>query len=1045
MPSPALSPTDLRVEGLVQPMAVGTAEPRFSWRAEGAGPGSIQSAYRIVVASTRANLEDRRYLWDSGRRDDAQCVDIPYGGPSLRSREECWWSVEVWDAAGQAASAEPQRWRMGLLSSKDWSAAWLAAENAAANRERQTPMAWSWGESTDSPQKREFRLPLSLSRPADRVELLVVVNDWWWFTQIVGGWVDDKVVIPLREWAHRSEGAFDGVGLPSSRSVEVGPLEEGEHVVTVVVEFDPGDGLRGLWHDGSDIRGIPVMPGLAVHATVHTAGVEPTVLALTKTGVTRTSSDLVWRPVREVGIDYEPWRARPATVLRHEFELPSRPRAAWLYSTSLGVYEGRLNGARVGTSVLDPGPAQYAERVRYQAHDVLDLVQPGRNALGFTVADGWFAGFDGRFSYAPAPRRMLAQLEIELVDGGQFVVTTGPGWERAESEIRESTMKAGEFVDRRLEQPGWDQPRFNAVNWEMATVAESPGIRLEPEVSQPIVISERLRPAVVLEHAGRHIVDFGVDLSGWCRVLARGSRGAEVVVRYAQALNGDGDLDQTISTMDATGVPRIDRYILSGAPEELLEPRFTYRGFRYVSIEGLPELLEEDVTAAMVHTDLELTGEIKSSEPLVERLYNAIVQTQRCTFAGVQVDNASRELRGWMGDSGFFAETAMFTMDTRTFYRRWMRDILDGQRADGSFPIAAPAPRRANALFNDIPGSPPGWGDTAVAFAHAAWWQYGDAGIVRDCWSAIMRHLESVERSNPDRLWMRGRHLDFGDWLSIVPTDPDVIATAMWSRSLERASRMARAIGRSDDADALDSLHTEVGDAFAKAFVSADGVVGPGTQTAQALGLMHGLVPLRARAAAAERLAVEVQRAGSAPTTGILGTEILLDVLADNGLGRLAYDLLLRRDPPSWGHMLREGGTIWEAWEDLPARRSRSQPALGAVGGFLFRRFAGIAASAPGFAAIIVDPCLDLRVQEGGGRYDSVRGSIRTSWKLTSQEYRLTVEVPANSVATVRLPLSATNEVWVDGVPGVELREAQIGPGEHFFLVNAPQTEPRQK
>ena len=132
----ALQPTDLRCEGVVNPLGIDAGQPRLSWRLESVKPddrGQRQTAYQIRVASCRTLLDgERADRWDSGRVATDQSLYVPYQGGLLASHDECWWTVRIWDAQHNVSAwSEPAVWSMGLLADVDWSgAAWIGCDEA---------------------------------------------------------------------------------------------------------------------------------------------------------------------------------------------------------------------------------------------------------------------------------------------------------------------------------------------------------------------------------------------------------------------------------------------------------------------------------------------------------------------------------------------------------------------------------------------------------------------------------------------------------------------------------------------------------------------------------------------------------------------------------------------------------------------------------------------------------------------------------------------------------------------------------------------------
>jgi alpha-L-rhamnosidase len=124
------APVGLQCERLHNPLGIDTATPHFSWRNDSKERNWRQSAYEVLVSSTSAGKGD---VWDSGKRSSAESLDIPYAGPQLQSRKRYYWTVRVWDSHGKmTAAAAPAWWEMGLLTSSDWTAQWIARKDSLA-------------------------------------------------------------------------------------------------------------------------------------------------------------------------------------------------------------------------------------------------------------------------------------------------------------------------------------------------------------------------------------------------------------------------------------------------------------------------------------------------------------------------------------------------------------------------------------------------------------------------------------------------------------------------------------------------------------------------------------------------------------------------------------------------------------------------------------------------------------------------------------------------------------------------------------------------
>jgi alpha-L-rhamnosidase len=139
----------LRCEYLVDPLGLGETAPRLSWIVESGERGQQQTAYRIMVASSKALLDyERGDLWDSGKVGSSETIGAPYQGRPLTSFQHCFWKVKVWDQAGRESPwTEPAMWAMGLLKTEDWRAQWIGYDKARQRPSTDAPLEgakWIW-------------------------------------------------------------------------------------------------------------------------------------------------------------------------------------------------------------------------------------------------------------------------------------------------------------------------------------------------------------------------------------------------------------------------------------------------------------------------------------------------------------------------------------------------------------------------------------------------------------------------------------------------------------------------------------------------------------------------------------------------------------------------------------------------------------------------------------------------------------------------------------------------------------------------------------
>jgi len=725
---------------------------------------------------------------------------------------------------------------------------------------------------------------------------------------------------------------------------------------------------------------------------------------------------------------------QPGPLLRREFDARPGVARARLYVTALGVYEARINGAPVGDHVLSPGWTSYNHRLRYQTFDVTDLLRPGRNAIGAILGDGWYRGRlgfgRGRRNIYGRHLALLAQLEIDYLDGTSDIVVTDDAWRAAAGPILAGDLYDGETYDARRERPGWAAPGHDDRDWSGVRRLDRDLATLVAPLGPPVRRVQLLAPvSISTSPAGRTIVDFGQNLVGWIRITVKGQAGRPITLRHAEVLE-DGEL----CTRPLRHARATDQYIMRGGETETWEPRFTFHGFRYAEVDGWPgELHVDDLRAVVCHSDLERTGWFECSDPLVNKLHENVVWSMRGNFLDIPTDCPQRDERlGWTGDIQVFAPTACFLYDTAGFLASWLADLAAEQDAGGSVPFVIPTvmegPRPPAAA----------WGDAAVIVPWVLYRHYGDSGILATQFESMRAWVDHLAgRAGERRLWDRG--FQFGDWLdpSAPPeraaagrTDPYLVATAYFARSAELLGLAAGVLGKAEEESRYLALAAQVRDAFNGEYVSPAGRLVSDSPTAYALALQFGLLPdAEQRRRAGARLATLVRESGYRVSTGFVGTPLVCDALCGVGEYDAAFRLLTQQGCPSWLYPVTMGATtIWERWDSLrpdgsvnPGEMtSFNHYALGAVADWLHRTVGGLAPAEPGYRR------LEIRPRPGGGlthataRHRTPYGLAESAWRLGGGLLELDVVIPPNCTALVTLP-------------GSELDPVEVGSGRRHW------------
>ena len=168
------------------PLGIDTKQPRLSWRMYAEERGQMQSAYRILVATTPDQLEEgKANLWDSGKISSGQSTHIIYKGKPLTSRQRCYWKVKIWDKDGEGSEySAPAFWEMALLSAADWQARWL----------RHPDFLDTLHESRPAPM---FRKEFSVEKPIKEARAYVTGLGYY-IMSLNGERVGDHVLDPVK-------------------------------------------------------------------------------------------------------------------------------------------------------------------------------------------------------------------------------------------------------------------------------------------------------------------------------------------------------------------------------------------------------------------------------------------------------------------------------------------------------------------------------------------------------------------------------------------------------------------------------------------------------------------------------------------------------------------------------------------------------------------------------------------------------------------------------------------------------------------------------
>ena len=756
----------------------------------------------------------------------------------------------------------------------------------------------------------------------------------------------------------------------------------------------------------------------------ETAGAELTF----ETGRMGTPWEAKWISDADYSFTERKVSPRPMTF-RRKFKAEKKISSAKAYATALGIYELTVNWQKAGNRYFAPGFTSYQTQLQYQTYDITGLLAES-NTIFVTVAGGWAVGsfvFTRNNRITADRQALLMEIRLTYEDGTQELIGTDENWGVTESgNCQAADLYDGEIYDATIDP---DLAIFRKAAEEK--------LRIHPQIladySAPVTAHEEMLPVSCRHTGDRLIYDFGQNFAGVVKLKLHGKEGQRITVRHAELLKPDGSLNTDfLRTAKATA-----EYICKDG-EQVYSPRFTYMGFRYISIEGITEQ-DVEVSALALYSDLRQTGRFECSDPQLNRLQQNILWSAKSNFMDIPTDCPQRDERmGWTGDIAVFAQTACFDFDMSRFLEKWLEDVQAEQLPTGGIPNTVPSqgygfPATMPAMAIDF------WGDACVLVPWALYQAGGDIGVLRQYYPMMKKYVNACRfwagltgTGKKRYIWNTPSAFHFGDWVA-----PDIPKMSQWqgrsrwtaTASLKNTSgivaEIAALLGKQEDQKQYRQLSERVADAYRAVFTDGNGRLKEEFQTAYVLPLYFHIFSGKERENAAENLVRLVKKSDYCIGTGFPGTPYILFALADNGYADIAYKMLLNRKCPSWLYEVKMGATtIWERWDGLDENGtcpigddgtdlmiSYNHYASGAVGDFLYRRVLGIEPDEAGYRRFRMAPVPGGGLTFAKGSLETPYGLISCEWEIKEGRFMLQGKVPAGTTCQVRLPDGSRHEM----------------------------------
>lgn len=756
---------------------------------------------------------------------------------------------------------------------------------------------------------------------------------------------------------------------------------------------------------------------------------------------------------------------------------------ARLYITARGVYEVYMNGERVGEDYFNPGLTQYNKHHMYQTYDVTDHLRSGENAMGVIMGEGWWSGAVTYMGYLwnlfGDRQSLLAMLVITYGDGTEETVVTDPeSWSYCDnSPVVNSSFFQGEVYDARKESliEGWSESSYDASAWKKAVE-----INAEEAIVNDSVIEQQRMPAVndfsdmkligqqgqtvkkideltaiAMEEVrpGVFVYDMGQNMVGIPRIELTGiPSGKEIKLRYAEVKYPDlpefkGNVGM-IMLENIRGAMAQDVYITKGG-KEVIQPRFTFHGYRYIEITGIDRPLPLEAVKGLVLSSIHaFASSYETSNKKINKLWENITWSSRGNFLSIPTDCPQRNERmGWSGDISVFSRTATYLAEMPQFLQRHMMAMRDTQREDGRFADVAPIGGGFGGIL---------WGSAGITVAWESYMQYNDTKMLDEHYEAMKAYIHYLlQYIDPETRIMTEGNL--GDWLGPeqAKNDNSLLWEAYFIYDLQRMHRIATILHKQDDAEWYGKLLAERKHFFNQTYLDPvsgktihSGFKEPhrkgetiGTQTSYLLPLAFDICDDTINDRVVKQLVARIENdspglggesyAPYSLMTGFIGSAWLNRVLSDQGHSETAYRILQQTSYPSWLYSVEQGATtIWERLNSYTKEKgfsgnnsmnSFNHYSFGAIGSWMYNHSLGIERDEnhPGFKHFVLQPEPDPtgEMSWAKGYYDSTYGRIVSEWQISNNICNYHFKVPANTTATLYLQASSTDMIRLGNKP----------------------------
>ncbi len=708
---------------------------------------------------------------------------------------------------------------------------------------------------------------------------------------------------------------------------------------------------------------------------------------------------------------------------KKDFGLRDKLLSAQIKICGLGFFNAFINKQKIGNYFFIPSFTDYVPRYNadktgerysfYYSFDITNLINSGKNCLEIYVGGGYFENTDRedlkKYSDVPdwyfGKKRLKYSLTLNYENGTEYLCSDEDTLSCDTG--NRSNLFSGDYIDFTVPLPKLKKSQIveESINLKPASIGGS--------------VASTVMPADEKRSEKQVLFDFSVNHTGGVLCEVKGQRGAVLTVKYGEFLNKDGTLNLLSSAYDTEDEngniiknPQINTYILSGEYDKI-EPLFSWNCYRYAEFSCESDFKIKNCVSLFIHQECKKTGKFECDNRIIQKIYDAYIQTQLCNLqCGVPTDCPHREKMPYTGDGWLTQKSAMYSFDLIDFYSKWLYDIINSQQRNGQIPNTAPFMGCGGGYF---------WGYAVCEVPLNLYYFTSDKKYLQKSYCAVekwVKYLSSLHKGDYILTENKNRWL-LSDWLApeVMEADVTYFGTVCFFKSVNCFIKINEILyGKCEES--LYLLAENIKNAINETFLNKETYsYSKDVQGETALAVHTGIVPEEIYERVIGNIKKHYAETGHFDT-GIIMTPILLDVLSENGMDDIAYNLLTADGYPSYSYMLENETTIPEHWSKkwipfelsengesskLDGDVSHCHPMFGSVVSWFYEKIAGFDTIDILNKKIKISPKFIDKILQVNSSIELENKKVSVCYN-SSKGFEMSINIPDDYTAEITLP-----------------------------------------